>query len=84
MNLSDSAILNIKSCVYLCIISLISKYVAINLMQNVDLIEKITTLYSLNNLFSYIKLGKEILMFDNIEIGKNKFYHYKTPIFWEM
>ena len=27
-------------------------------------------------------MGKEILTFGNIQIGKNKFYHYKTPIFW--
>ena len=29
-------------------------------------------------------MGKEILMFEDIEIEKNKFYHHKTPIFWEM
>ena len=29
-------------------------------------------------------MGKEILTFGNIEIEKNKFYHHKTPIFWEM
>ena len=29
-------------------------------------------------------MGEEILTFDNIEIQKNKFYHHKTPIFWEM
>ena len=28
-------------------------------------------------------MGKEILMFTNIVIEKNKFYHHKTPIFWE-
>ena len=26
-------------------------------------------------------MGKEILMFDNIEIEKNKFSHYQAPIF---
>ena len=40
MNLSDIAILNIKGSDYRCIISLISKNEAINLMQNADLIEK--------------------------------------------
>ena len=40
MNLSDIAILNIKGSDYHCIISLINKNVAINLMQNGDLIEK--------------------------------------------
>ena len=40
MKLSDIAILNIKGSDYCCIISLISKTEAINLMQNADLIEK--------------------------------------------
>ena len=40
MNLSDIAILNIKGSDYRCIISLISKSEAINVMQNVDLTEK--------------------------------------------
>ena len=40
MNFSDIAILNIKSDDYRCIISAISKSEAINLMQNIDLIEK--------------------------------------------
>ena len=29
-------------------------------------------------------MGEEILTFDIIEIQKNKFYHHKSPIFWEM
>ena len=40
MNLSDIAILSIKSADYCCIISGISKSQAINLMQSTDLIEK--------------------------------------------
>ena len=44
MNLSDIAILNIKSDDYHCIIGKISKNEAINLLQNVDLTKKITTL----------------------------------------
>ena len=40
MNLSDMAILNIKSADYHCIISGISKSDAINLLQNTDLTEK--------------------------------------------
>ena len=44
MNLSDIAILNIKSSDYRCIITLISKNEAINLMQNADLTEKSRTL----------------------------------------
>ena len=38
MNLSDIAILNIQGSYYWCIVSLISKNEAINLMQNADLI----------------------------------------------
>ena len=41
MNLGDIAILNIKSSDYCCIISLISKNEAINLMQNAYLTEKL-------------------------------------------
>ena len=44
MNLSDIAILNIKGSDYRCIISLISKNEAINLMQNADLTIKSRTL----------------------------------------
>ena len=40
MNLSNIAILNIKGSDYYCIVSLISKNEAINLMQNVNLTEK--------------------------------------------
>ena len=44
ISLSDVVILNIKGSHYRCIISLISKYKAINLMQNPDLTEKSRTL----------------------------------------
>ena len=44
MNLSDIAVLNIKGSDYRCIISLISKNDAMNLMQNTDLTEKSGTL----------------------------------------
>ena len=44
MNLNDIAILNIKVSDYRCIISLINKNEAINVMQNADLIEKSGTL----------------------------------------
>ena len=43
MTLSDIAILNIKGSGYCCIITVISKNKAINLMQNVDLTEKSRT-----------------------------------------
>ena len=45
MNLDYIAILNIKGYDYGCIISLISKYEAINLMQNVELTKKKTEYY---------------------------------------
>ena len=40
VNLSDIAILNIKGSDCRCIIGLVSKNEAINLMQNADLIQK--------------------------------------------
>ena len=83
INLSDIAILNIKGFDCRCIISLISKIEAINLMQNAYLTEISRTLLNLKNLFLYIKLGKEILTVDIIKIEKQKiFYGNKTPIFW--
>ena len=45
MNLTNIAILNIKSADYRCIISGISRREAINLMQNIDLTEKRETNY---------------------------------------
>ena len=77
MNLSDIATLNIKSSDYRCIISLISKNEGINFMQNADLTEH----YKPKNLLSFMKMGKEILTCDNIEIEKNKFYRNTFPIF---
>ena len=44
INLSDIVILNIKSCDYCCIISLISKNGAIDLLQNPNLTGKRRTL----------------------------------------
>ena len=44
MNVSDFAILNFKGSDYQCIISLISKNEAINLIKNTDLTEKSKTL----------------------------------------
>ena len=44
VNLSDIAMLNIKSCDYFWIISLISKNEAINLLQNANLTGKCGTL----------------------------------------
>ena len=44
VNLSDIAILNIKSSDYCCIINLISKDEAVNVLQNPDLTKKSGTL----------------------------------------
>ena len=44
INLSHIAILNIKGSGYYCIISLINKNEAINLMQNADFTKKCETL----------------------------------------
>ena len=44
MNLSDIAVLNIKGSDYRCIISLISKNDALNLLQKTDLTVKSKTL----------------------------------------
>ena len=82
--LSDIAILNIKSSDYHYIISLISKNEAINLLQNADLTTKNGTLWNIKNIFSYVKMGEEIITFGNIEIKKIIFYRHKTPIFGEM
>ena len=72
MNLSDTAIWNIKSSDYCCILSLISKNEAISLMQNVQNAE-LTGKWNIlkhENLLWCIKMGKEILRFDDIEIKK--------------
>ena len=69
MNLNDFSILNIKASDYRWIISLISKDEAIKLLQNADLTGKKLKIIK-SNLFSYIKMGKEILMFGNIDIEK--------------
>ena len=56
MNLSDIAILNIEGSDYHCVISLISKNEAINLMQNADLTKKTRNI---------IKLKKIIFIYKN-------------------
>ena len=71
MNLSDTAILNIKDSDYCCIISLINKNEVVHIMQNADLTEKSRILWNIKNLLSSIKIGEEILTFGDIEIEKN-------------
>ena len=63
VNLSDIAFLNIKATGYCCAISLISKNEAINFLQNADLTEKSGTLLNVKKVFSYMKMGKEHLIF---------------------
>ena len=57
VNLSDIAILNFKGSDYRCIISLISKNEAINLMQNANLTEKSGTLQSIKKFVFIYKNG---------------------------
>ena len=81
VNLINTAILNIKGFDYRSIINLImDKSGTKNLMQNADFTKKSRTLQRIKNLFSYVKMGKDILMFGNIEIEKKKFYCQKTPV----
>ena len=54
INFSNNAILNIKGSDYCCIISLISKNEAMNLLQNADLTKKKC---NINNFFSHIKVN---------------------------
>ena len=49
-------------------------------MQNADLAKK-WNIIKHKNLLSHIKMSKEILMFKDTEIGKNKFYSNKSLIF---
>ena len=50
VNLSDIAILNVQGSGYGCIITLISKNEAINLLQNADLTEKRGTIWIFKNM----------------------------------
>ena len=63
---------------------MISKNEVINLIQNVDLTKIRGALQGIKNIFSYIKMIKEVLTFGEIEIEKkkkNNIYRYKTSIF---
>ena len=51
-------------------------------MQNANLTGKSRTLKNTNNLFSYIKMVKEILTFGNIEIEKKKEICYHKTYFF--
>ena len=56
MNLSNITVLKIKYADYRCIISGISKREAINLLQNIDLIEKKQDIIKKLNIRSNLKL----------------------------
>ena len=71
INTNDIAILKIEGDDYCCIISRISKSEVINLMEIIDLTEKVEH-YKTEMLLSHIKLSKEILAFGDIEIEKTK------------
>ena len=81
MNLSDTAILNIKVADYCCLTSGINKSEAINLMQNIDLTEKVEH-YKTYIFLSNIKMGQEIITFGGLEIEKDDFYCDKSDVFW--
>ena len=49
-------------------------------MQNVDLTKKKWNIVKHKRLLSRIKMGKEILTFADIEIKKDIFYFYKSPV----
>ena len=84
MNLSNIAILNIEGSDYRCIISLICKNEAINLMKNADLTEKKWNIIKHKNVLPYIKMCKEILeAFGDIEIEK-KIIAIRLLFFWRM
>ena len=72
MNLNDLAILNIKGSDYHCIISRFSKSEAIkrNIIKH-------------KNLLSHIKMGKEILTFDDIETEKEIFFTSIKVLFFK-
>ena len=68
INLSNIAILNIKSADYRCIFCWISKNWGHKLNAKYPFDRKEWDFIKLKNLASHIKMGKEILMFGDIEI----------------
>ena len=77
-NLSNIAILNIKGFDYCCIISGMRTSEANKLHAKYQFDEKS---WNIIKQLSYVKMGKEILTIGNIEIEKNKFYRYISPVF---
>ena len=65
------------------IINRISKSEAVSLLQNADLTEERRVLQKFKKFGKFIamyKIGKGIIMFENIEIKKQKFHMHKSPI----
>ena len=54
---------------------------AMQLLQKIGSTEKHATLQNMEKLLSHIKKDEESLSFGDIEIGKDKFYHSKSPFF---
>ena len=73
ISLSNTATLNIKSSDYHCIVSLISKNEATNLLQNADWTEKWEHYKKKKSFWKYMwKWKKTIIKLDDVEIKKNK------------
>ena len=77
MNLSDIALLNIESSDYCCIVSLISKTEATNLLQNADLTEKKWNVINQKILEACITMEKTNIKFGDIEIEIKHFTSIK-------
>ena len=83
VNLSDIAILNFKGSDYSCIIIIISKNEAIQLLQNADLTKKVKNYNKLKvtKIFkSYMKIKKAIGKFQDLAIRKQKCHQDKISI----
>ena len=81
VNLYHIAILNIKGVNYCSIIKRMIEHGAINLLENVDLSEKLGNIKKLTNSLSHMKMSKETVGFDDIQTGKGKFLLNEKPIF---
>ena len=77
---NDIAIVTVKEIDYNIHTMYIIRDKVINILRNVDLTEKKNHIKH-KNLLSHIKMVKEIIMCDDIELGTHKFHRYKSPIF---
>ena len=81
VNLTNIALLIIKKANYCCIISGISKSETINVLQNIDLTGKKRNIINYKNFPSHMKMGKEILTFDDLETEKKILPSQKPYLF---